>query len=119
MTGQELELFDLIDSARQDKGCKPLGQDPGLTGGARADAQDRAEEGNVNSGGGSMAAAGGDDWSAREAFDRMMSRNSSTILNCGLTELGVGAKSERYCKSRPLLICLEYANRVAWVADFR
>jgi hypothetical protein len=56
--------------------------------------------------------------SAQAAFNRLKSQSSSTILNCGLSELGVGRASERYCSTQ-LVFCLKYSTRVSWVADFK
>jgi hypothetical protein len=117
MTNEELKLFSLIDKARQDKGCAPLQRNSSLSGGARTDAESRAANGNVSANGSSMAAAGGDDWSAQTAFNRMMKQNSSVILNCGLTTLGVGRGTA------PHDVCFLFfcstKTRVGWVADFQ
>jgi uncharacterized protein YkwD len=116
MTNEELKLFSLIDKARQDKGCAPLRRNSNLTGGARSDAESRAANGNVSDSGPSMAAAGGDNWDAQTAFNRMMNQNSSVILNCGLTTLGVGRGTATY-RSCVLIWC-STKTRVGWVADF-
>jgi uncharacterized protein YkwD len=118
MSPEELELFTLIDKARTDKGCAPLQRNSNLTVGARTDAGSRAESGKVSGSGSSMAAAGGDNWSAQTAFNRMMKQNSSTILNCGLHELGVGRGSSNHC-TLWLIGCLSSADRVGWVAAFQ
>jgi len=117
MNSDELQLFNLIDSARVNKGCARLEQDPGLTNGARADAGSRAKSGAVNSGGGSSSTAGGDDWSAQQAYNQMMAQSRSTVLNCGLTTLGVGHRDAQHCTLQ-VLVCLNWADRHAWVADF-
>jgi uncharacterized protein YkwD len=114
MSPEEMKLFSLIDTARTDKGCAPLQRNSNLSAGARSDAQSRAENGNVSDGGPSMAAAGGDNWDAQTAFNRMMNQNSSVILNCGLTTLGVGRGSSPHCT----FLCLTRPDRVGWVADF-
>ncbi|TDD12385.1 CAP domain-containing protein [Kribbella turkmenica] len=118
MTADELELFDMIDAARVRNGCAPLEQDPNLTGGARAEAEDRAESGAVNSYTDSKTAAGGDNWSAQQAFDQMMAQKKSVVLNCNLKTLGVGMDDARYkaCMLGPVLCTTR--TRVAWVADF-
>ena len=90
MNPDELQLFNLIDSARVNNGCARLEQDPGLTDGARSDAGNRAKSGSTNSFSGSESTAGGDNWSAQQAFNQMMAQSKSTVLNCGLTTLGVG-----------------------------
>jgi hypothetical protein len=120
MNSDELQLFNLIDNARVNAGCARLEQDPGLTDAARADAGNRAESGATNSASGSASTAGGDNWSAQQAFNQMMTQSKSTVLNCGLTTLGVGRKSAKYCNAINLLgICLgSKPTRVAWVADF-
>jgi hypothetical protein len=117
MTASELQLFDMIDSARQNNGCAPLEQDPGLTGGARGDAASRAKSGSVNATSGSMSAAGGDKYSAQQAYNQMMAQNKSTVLNCGLTTLGVGFGTARRCTAQ-VILCLSWTDRNAWVADF-
>ena len=120
MNPDELQLFNLIDNARVNNGCARLEQDPGLTNGARADAGNRAESGSTNSFSGSGSTAGGDNWSAQQAFNQMMAQSRSTLLNCGLTTLGVGRKSAKYCNALNLLgFCVgPKPTRVAWVADF-
>ncbi len=120
MNSDELELFNLIDSARVTNGCARLEQDPGLTDGARSDASNRADSGAVNSAGGSSTTAGGDSWSAQQAFNQMMAQSKSTVLNCGLTTLGVGRETTKYCEGGLLGSCIgaRRPTRVAWVADF-
>jgi hypothetical protein len=118
MSPDELKLFSLIDNARTDRGCAPLRPNSNLSGGAQADADQRAKTGNVSGSGSSMAAAGGDNWSAQTAFNRMMDQNSGTILNCGLHELGVGRGSSNHCTLR-VGFCLASADRIGWVADFQ
>ncbi|MDX2967590.1 spore germination YkwD domain-containing protein [Kribbella solani] len=110
MTSTEKQLFDLIDNARVDNGCARLKQDPSLTGGARSTASDRAASGqNLNSGTG----AGGNKMTAQQAYNRLMKNAQSTVLNCGLTALGVGFDSKQTCTL--LIIC---TDRNAWVAKF-
>lgn len=120
MDSNELQLFDMIDSARKNAGCAPLEQDPGLTNGARSDAKSRAKSGATNSSGSSKSTAGGDNWSAQQAYDQMMAQSRSTILNCGLTTLGVGRVGVPHCTSIDLLgLCIgSKPTRYAWVADF-
>jgi uncharacterized protein YkwD len=121
MSPEEMKLFSLIETARTDKGCAPLQRNSNLTVGARSDAESRAANGNVSDSGPSMAAAGGDNWDAQTAFNRMMNQNSSVILNCGLTTLGVGqgiaTRESGICHPLPLL-CTK-RTRVGWVADFQ
>ncbi len=121
MDPDELQLFNMIDTARINNGCARLEQDPGLTDAARGDARSRVDSGAVNStNGGSNTTAGGDNWNAQQAFNQMMTQSKSTVLNCGLTTLGVGKDSGKYCKGGLLPICLggSRPTRVAWVADF-
>jgi hypothetical protein len=121
MNSDELQLFDMIDNARVTHGCARLEQDPSLTNGARSDAASRAQSGSTNSAGGSNSTAGGDKWSAQQAFDQMMAQSRNTILNCGLTTLGVGRAGFPHCKSPVNVfgVCLgAKPTRVAWVADF-
>jgi hypothetical protein len=122
MTSDELKLFKLIDKARVNNGCAPLEQDPDLTGGARSDARSRTSSpSKLNASGASMSAAGGDDWSAQDAYDQMMAQSKSTVLNCDLTTLGVGQAEKDYCSGGvDALGCFlgTTKTRVAWVADF-
>jgi uncharacterized protein YkwD len=119
MTGDELQLFSMIDDARTSNGCAPLQRNSNLTGGARQEAADRAGSGQVSATGSSKAAAGGDSMSAQAAFDRLKSQSSGTIFNCGLHELGVGQGTAQY-KSGLLcsLLPCSTKTRVAWVVDF-
>jgi hypothetical protein len=116
MEGPELELFSLVDNARQQRGCAPLGRDSDLTYGARSDAATRADNGDVSDESSSMAATGGDGVNAREAFDRLKRDSSGTIFNCGHRELGVGQarKSRESC----VLVFCSTKTRYAWVVDF-
>jgi hypothetical protein len=119
MTGAEMQLFSMIDNARVANGCAPLKQDPNLTGGARSDATDRAKSGkNLNSSSGSKLGAGGDNMTAQQAFDQMMSSSRSTILSCGLTTLGVGTQGADYSTGVLCPLICSDKTRVAWVADF-
>jgi hypothetical protein len=121
MTSDELQLFDMIDNARVDNGCAPLEQDPGVTGGARSDAASRTKSSTrLNASGSSMSAAGGDSWSAQQAYDQMMTQSKNVILNCNLKTLGVGRAAAPYCPSVGLFgLCLtSKPTRVSWVADF-
>lgn len=118
MSPEELQLFTLIDNARKDKGCASLQRNSNLTVGARTDAGSRAANGNVSDSGPSMAAAGGDNWDAQTAFNQMMNQNSSVILNCGLTTLGVGQGTATH-KSCSMLVFCAKKTRVDWVADFQ
>jgi hypothetical protein len=118
MSGSEAELFSLVDNKRVENGCSPLRRNSNLTGGARAEAQDRARTGQMATGGSSGASTGGKDMTAKTAFDRLMSSSSKTVLNCGLDELGVGQGGAEYCTAQ-LLVCLSTATRYAWVIDFQ
>ncbi|MGW6278246.1 hypothetical protein [Kribbella sp. NPDC055071] len=120
MDSDEIQLFNLIDNARVNNGCRRLEQDPNLTRGAESEAGDRANSGSVNSSGSSKSTAGGNSWSAQQAYDQIMAQSRSTVLNCGLTTLGVGRDTHQYCTAVDLLgICLgSKPTRVAWVADF-
>jgi hypothetical protein len=119
MNGDEQALFDMIDNARVNNGCARLKQDPSLTGGARSTAGDRASSGkNLNSGSGSQAGAGGDGMSAQAAYNQMMKNSRSTILNCGLTTLGVGTRSADYSTGLLCPLICSTKSRNAWVADF-
>jgi hypothetical protein len=118
MSAEEAELFALVDNKRVESGCSPLRRNSNLTGGARAEAEDRARTGQMTSGGSSGASTGGKDMSAKAAFDRLMSSSSRTVLNCGLDELGVGQGDAKYCTTQ-VLVCLSTATRYAWVVDFQ
>jgi len=119
MHAEEQELFTLVDNERTEHGCAPLQRDSGLTGGARQDAESRAENGDVTDSSSSMAAAGGDGVTAKAAFDKLKSKSSATLFNCGHRELGVGHDNAEYCKSSLLGICLGTAKRDSWVVDFK
>ena len=118
MSGAEVELFTLVDNARADRGCAPLRRNSNLSGSAGAEAEERAESGDVSATGSSMAAAGGDGVTAKAAFDKLKSTSSGTLFNCGLRELGVGQDQAKYCKTQ-LLVCLSSGTRQAWVVDFK
>ncbi|GAA3587750.1 hypothetical protein [Kribbella ginsengisoli] len=118
MSAEEFELFSLVDNKRVESGCSPLHRNSNLTGGARAEAEDRARTGQMASGGSSGASTGGKDMTAKAAFDRLMSSNSRTVLDCGLDELGVGQGDAKYCTTQ-VLVCLNTATRYAWVVDFQ
>ncbi|GAA1600580.1 hypothetical protein GCM10009804_66500 [Kribbella hippodromi] len=115
MNGTEKQLFDLIDNARVDNGCARLKQDPNLTSGARSTATDRASSGrSLNSGTG----AGGDKMTAQQAYNRLMKNAKSTVLDCGLTTLGVGFDSEPRCQLEIITCIGGWTDRNAWVAKF-
>ncbi|GAA1557737.1 hypothetical protein GCM10009789_08930 [Kribbella sancticallisti] len=119
MEAAEQELFTLVDNARVERGCQPLERDSNLTGGARSEAGDRAESGQLSGTTSSKAAAGGKGMTAKAAFDRLKSDSSGTLFNCGLDELGVGRAEADYCSSKLLGLCVGTSTRVAWVADFK
>jgi uncharacterized protein YkwD len=118
MDGDEQQLFSLIDDARVQHGCAPLNRNSNLTGGARDEAGSRAANNDLSSTGKSKASAGGDDMSAQAAFDRLKNESSSVLLNCGLTELGIGRGTKDYTTCSILIFCSNH-TRVAWVADFQ
>ena len=94
MDANEQQLFDLIDNARADNGCARLKEDPSLTSGARSTAQSRATSGdNLNGSSGSQVGAGGDGMTAQQAYNQLMKKYKSQVLDCGRTTLGVGMKS--------------------------
>lgn len=119
MTSAELDLFNRINSARTSNGCAPLKRDTDLTESARSSAGQHATSGNgLNSSSSTSASAGGDNWSSEKAFDKMMSDYRSTILNCGLTTLGVGAREATYSPGLCIPIFCAHKTRSAWVAQF-
>ncbi len=109
MTDRELGLFTLIDDARVDHGCARLGRDTALTTSARAHA---AEDPFTPTGNGTEAIAEGKN--ARDAFSRMMDAYRDTLLDCGLTDLGVGYAQEQSKDNCEQGSCI--VRR--WVADF-
>ena len=115
MTSDELQLFDMIDSARKSNGCAPLEQDPSLTNSARGTAGSRAKTGSgMNDTSGSQVGAGGDNMSAQQAYDKLMSGSRDTVLNCSMTTLGVGFGTQQHCT----LIIIACTDRNVWVANF-
>ncbi|GAB3823710.1 hypothetical protein [Kribbella italica] len=122
MSGAEVELFSLVDNARQDRGCAPLQRNSSLSNGAGSDADTRARNGQVSDGGNSYAATGGDGMSAKSAFDKLKSERGGTIFNCGLDELGVGRGDSTREEGGALCDLLDVGcterTRVAWVVDF-
>ncbi|MET7279110.1 hypothetical protein ABZS29_12830 [Kribbella sp. NPDC005582] len=122
MDGNEQQLFNSINSARRKNGCVDLKSDTSMTRSAEADAADRAANNTVNSGDtDSKANVGGESWSADQAFDRMMSENRSTLLNCSFTTMSVGRGTKGYDTGAlcGLGIGCTHHTRVAWVAIFR
>ncbi|WP_343888841.1 hypothetical protein [Kribbella sandramycini] len=116
----ELDLFKRINDARISNGCAALKRDSSVTHGARGEAQNRAEDNNVNGGDtSSKATVGGNSMSASAAFDRMMSDNRSTVLNCNLTTLGVGRGAADYRDCAVVVLICSDRTRVGWVANFR
>ncbi|TDC13303.1 hypothetical protein E1261_44870 [Kribbella albertanoniae] len=119
MDSNELQLFNKINNARADNGCAPLKRSTSLTRSSEAEAKQRAADDTLDDGNtSSKAAAGGDNWSADRAFDRMMSQNKPTLLNCGLTTMSVGRGTATYERCTLFLICSD-RTRVGWVATFR
>jgi hypothetical protein len=47
----------------------------------------------------------------------MMSQSRSTVMNCGLTTLGVGFGTAQRCTLQ-VIACLSWTDRNSWVADF-
>jgi hypothetical protein len=120
MSASEQELFTLVDNARTQHGCASLQRDSNLSHGAQSDAAQRAANGDLTGSDSSMAATGDKGMTtAKAAFDRLMSNNSGTVLNCGLDELGVGHRQAKYCSSSLLGLCLGTSNRDSWVVDFQ
>ena len=102
MSARELELFNLIDNARVDRGCARLKRDSDLTGNARSHAENQAGSGTNNTGGGTDAIAEAN--SPNAAFDALQQSYSGVLFDCGRDTLGIGfadVKRER-----------------RWVADF-
>jgi hypothetical protein len=122
MRQDELQLFNSINSARKSNGCAPLKRDSSMTSSARTEAENRAYSNTANDGdSGSQANVGGDSLSASKAYDRMMSENKATVLNCGFTTMAVGRGTKDYKTGAlcGLLGVCENKTRVAWVATFR
>jgi hypothetical protein len=118
MEPNEKQLFDMIDNAREDNGCAPLKQDPGLTTSARGTAVSRAKTGSgINDTSGPQVGAGGDNMTAQQAYNKLMSDSRSTVLDCSKTTLGVGFGTAERC-TLWLLTCVSSTDRNAWVANF-
>ena len=114
MDADEKQLFDMIDNARVNNGCARLKQDPALTNSAEGTAGSRAKTGSgMNDSSGSQVGAGGDKMNAQQAYDDLMADSKGTVLNCGLTTLGVGFGTAPRCTL--LLFC---TDRNVWVANF-
>jgi uncharacterized protein YkwD len=112
MTRVERELYNLIGAARADNGCAPLRADSDLTYSARERAKSQADEdAPASTGGGTDAASAQDD--ARAAYNDMMRRYSSVILDCSMDRLGIGYGDARHCTL--LLLC---KTEKRWAADF-
>ncbi|MGW6201374.1 hypothetical protein ACWF0M_34865 [Kribbella sp. NPDC055110] len=119
MDSNEQQLFDLIDNARVNNGCARLKEDPSLTNSAEATADGRAKSGDsLNSGSGSQVGAGGDGMTAQQAYNQLMNRYKSTVLDCGRTTLGVGMKSADHSTGILCPLICGSAKRYAWVANF-
>ncbi|TDW79736.1 hypothetical protein EV137_8077 [Kribbella pratensis] len=119
MNADEQQLFDLIDNARVNNGCARLKEDPSLTSGARSTAQSRATSGdNLNSSSGSQVGAGGDGMTAQQAYNQLMKKYRSQVLDCDRTTLGVGMKSATHKTGLLCPIVCGSATRYAWVANY-
>jgi hypothetical protein len=119
MDANEQQLFDLIDNARVNNGCARLKEDPNLTKGAETTAQSRATSGdNLNSSSGSQVGAGGDGMTAQQAYNQLMKKYKSQVLDCGRTTLGVGMKSADHDTGILCPLICGSAARNAWVANF-
>jgi hypothetical protein len=115
MNSTEKQLFDLIDNARVNNGCARLQQDPSLTKTAEGTAGSRAKTGSgMDDSSGSQVGAGGDNMTAQQAYNRLMSTSRATVLSCSLTTLGVGFGTKEHCA----LIIVVCSDRNAWVANF-
>jgi uncharacterized protein YkwD len=118
MVDNEKALFDMINSARQNRGCAALLPDTDLTTSARGYAQESARDNTTGTRSGTEAAAAGDgDESTRDAYNRMMDAYGRTLMNCSLDKLGVGYA---YYENKPLLCpllnpCVEESR---WIATF-
>ncbi|MFI5713611.1 hypothetical protein [Kribbella sp. NPDC051620] len=119
MKPEEQELFSLVDNERVERGCAPLRPNSNLTGGARTDAETRADNGDVSDSSSSMVAAGGDGVTAKAAFDKLKSQSSSIVFNCGLRELGVGQGTADHKVGALCPLVCSTRTRVAWVVDFK
>lgn len=113
MDGDEKALYDMIDSARRNKGCAELLPDSGLSDRSRSRAGQMAEDRSYSGGSGSQTTAGGGgSVSASSAYDQMMSNYGSTLLDCGLDRLGVGRAQDEDCL---LFLC---SATTGWAATF-
>lgn len=102
----------MIDDARVDHGCARLGRDTALTKSARAQADSQATKQSMQTGNGTDAIADGKN--ARDAFSKMMDAYRGTLLDCGLTHLGIGYGQEQNTGNCEQGSCI--VRR--WVADF-
>jgi len=115
----EQQLFTLINNERMANGCATLQRNSRLTVASRDDAEDRAEDNELNDNGGSYVAVGGDGMTAKTAMDRIRSNNPGVLQNCGLKVLGVGRGELRYKAGTLCVIGIcTTKTRVSWVADF-
>jgi uncharacterized protein YkwD len=117
MNGDEQALFDMIDSARTDKGCSPLLPDSGLSEQSRSSAGRMAEDRQYSGGGKQAAAGGGGSVSPSSAYDQMMSSYGGILLDCGLDRLGVGKAEDQDCIIG-LLGCIGKSTTTGWAATF-
>jgi uncharacterized protein YkwD len=113
----ERELFSIIDSARQERGCAPLRKNTGLDQSAESDAEDRASSGNDDTGS-SSAAAVGDGMSAQAAFDKLKSESPGTLFDCGHDTVGVGQGDAPHRTGALCPLVCSTKTRYAWVVDF-
>lgn len=114
MSPRELELFNLIDNSRVDRGCARLKRDSDLTGNARSHAENQAGSGSNNTGGGTDAIAEAN--SPNAAFDALQQSYSGVLFDCGRDTLGIGfADVKRGSLCDALSVC---THERRWVADF-
>lgn len=110
---KKLELFQLIDNARVERGCARLGRNSGLTSNARSHASSEAKNNSTNTGSGTDAIA--DANSSNAAYNQLTRSYSGVIFDCGRDTLGIGFAAE---ESGLLCDVLPCATERRWVADF-
>jgi hypothetical protein len=113
MFPRELELFNLIDNARVDRGCARLKRDSDLTGNARSYAENQAGSGSNTTGGGTDAIAEAN--SPNAAFDALQQSYSGVLFDCGRDTLGIGFADVKPGVCDVVPVC---THERRWVADF-